>query len=60
MKVDEETRATLYEENVGRPPRNVYADDPDWNYGGTKEEQDELRERVEGDPMENQEKLFDG
>lgn len=42
-----------YEENVGRPPRNLPDGHPDrwqWGYTGTREERESLLDRLAGSP----------
>lgn len=48
----------LYRENVGRDPVTRFPDDPDWRYRGTKAERDELLEKIE-EPPPDQESLFE-
>ena len=35
----------LYQESVGRPPRNLHEGDPDWEYRGTKEDREAMLDR---------------
>lgn len=43
--MNENERRAAYIENVGHEPRNR-EDDPDWNYRGTKEEVELLKQRL--------------
>lgn len=36
-----------YMRNVGREPRTLYPDDPDWNYTGRPEEREALAQRID-------------
>lgn len=47
-----------YEENVGRPPRNLPEDHPDrwqWEYRGTRAERESLLGRLLGEEIEEDE-----
>lgn len=44
-KMDDETTVREYTRNVGHPPRNR-EDDPDWNYRGTRDELEKLKQEM--------------
>jgi hypothetical protein len=61
MSERDDQLAQDYERNVGHPPRNIHATDPDWLYRGTPKEREDLRERIESEEAEvidGQESLF--
>lgn len=52
----------MYEEELGRPPRNLPDDHPDrwqWEYRGSKEEREELLDRLSPELPVEQDSLFE-
>ena len=66
MSVQPRRQKELYTKDTGHEPETRFPDDPDWNYKGTKQEREELAQRIgiiEDDDLpvviEGQEELFD-